>query len=125
MEFEHREIQEINPDIPAWLCIIIKKMMAKRVVDQFQTADEIAELLSSCLAHVQLQGHSPQPHSLEQRPPVAFKCTNRVRPMFCHTDTVRGNVNLRQQVRRGVNPFAIRIAELLVINFKGFVICLD
>lgn len=48
-----REIQEINPEIPAWLCFIIQKLMAKKPNDRFGSAAEIAEILQQCLAHVQ------------------------------------------------------------------------
>lgn len=48
-----RPIQEINPDIPAWLGSIISKMMAKRADNRFADAGEVAELLEACLAHIQ------------------------------------------------------------------------
>ncbi len=47
-----RPIREINPDIPAWLCSIIDKLMSKRPEDRYASADELAELLEDCLAHV-------------------------------------------------------------------------
>jgi hypothetical protein len=48
-----RPIREINPDVPDWLCGIIARLLSKNPDDRFQTADEIAELLAGCLAHVQ------------------------------------------------------------------------
>jgi serine/threonine-protein kinase len=48
-----RPIQEINPDIPEWLLVLIAKLHAKQPSDRFQTAAEVAELLSRCLAHLQ------------------------------------------------------------------------
>lgn len=48
-----REIREVNPDIPEWLCVIVEKLMAKSPEDRYQSAAEVAELLSACLAHVQ------------------------------------------------------------------------
>ncbi len=48
-----RPIREINPDIPDWLCGIIDRLLAKNPAERFQTADEVAELLAGCLAHVQ------------------------------------------------------------------------
>ncbi|MCA9059504.1 MAG: protein kinase, partial [Planctomycetaceae bacterium] len=48
-----RAIQEINPDVPDWLCRIIEKLMAKNPRDRFQDAAEVAGLLEKCLAHVQ------------------------------------------------------------------------
>jgi serine/threonine-protein kinase len=48
-----RPIREINPDIPEWLCAIIDRLLAKAPQDRYASADEVAELLGSCLAHVQ------------------------------------------------------------------------
>lgn len=48
-----RAIREINPDIPEWLCAIIRKLMSKQAEDRYQSAGEVSELLSACLAHVQ------------------------------------------------------------------------
>jgi serine/threonine protein kinase len=48
-----RPIREINPDIPEWLCDIIAKLHAKKPADRFQSATEVAELLSQHLAHLQ------------------------------------------------------------------------
>lgn len=48
-----RSIREINPDIPEWLCVIIAKLMSKSPEERYQSAAEVAELLSACLAHVQ------------------------------------------------------------------------
>ena len=48
-----RPIREINPDIPDWLCGIIDRLLLKNPAERFQTADEVAELLAGCLAHVQ------------------------------------------------------------------------
>ena len=61
---EPRPIQEINPDIPAWLCTIIAKLMAKQSCDRFQTAREVSLLLEECLAHVQQPSITPLPERL-------------------------------------------------------------
>lgn len=50
---EARPIREINPDVPDWLCGIIDRLLSKNPVERFQSADEVAELLAGCLAHVQ------------------------------------------------------------------------
>lgn len=50
---EPRPIREINPDIPEWLCTIIKKLMAKQAGERFDSAQKVAKLLEDCLAHVQ------------------------------------------------------------------------
>jgi formylglycine-generating enzyme required for sulfatase activity/serine/threonine protein kinase/tetratricopeptide (TPR) repeat protein len=56
-----RPIREINPDIPEWLCDIIAKLHAKRPADRFQSATEVAELLSQHLAHLQQPTLAPEP----------------------------------------------------------------
>jgi serine/threonine protein kinase len=47
-----RPIREINPEIPEWLEAIIAKLHAKSPSQRYQTALQVAELLSRCLAHV-------------------------------------------------------------------------
>ncbi len=58
-----KPIQEINPDIPQWLCQIIARLMSKQPDDRFESACEVAELLEECLAHVQQPTVVPLPHS--------------------------------------------------------------
>ena len=50
---EPRAIREINPEIPEWLCAVVQKLMAKKADDRYDSAMEVAELLETCLAHVQ------------------------------------------------------------------------
>jgi serine/threonine protein kinase len=52
-DIEPRPIREINPEIPDWLEAIVAKLHAKRAEDRFASAEEVAELLRRCLAHVQ------------------------------------------------------------------------
>jgi serine/threonine protein kinase len=47
-----RPLREINPDTPDWLAAIISRLHAKSPGERFQSAAEVAELLSRCLAHV-------------------------------------------------------------------------
>ena len=61
-----RPIRETNPDIPEWLCQIVEKLMAKRPDERFDSAEEVAELLEDCLAHVQQPTTVPLPSSVEQ-----------------------------------------------------------
>jgi len=39
---EQRAIREINPDIPAWLAVLVAKLLAKRPGERFATAAESA-----------------------------------------------------------------------------------
>lgn len=59
-----RNLREIRPEIPAWLCRIIEKLHAKSPADRYQSAAEVAELLRQCLTHLQTP-NVPLPVSLE------------------------------------------------------------
>jgi hypothetical protein len=48
-----RPIQEIIPEVPAWLCEIIARLHAKKPEDRFSSAREVADLLAGCQADVQ------------------------------------------------------------------------
>ncbi|MCG8651917.1 MAG: protein kinase, partial [Pirellulales bacterium] len=61
-----RPIREIKPDVPQWLCRVIDRLMAKHPADRFQNAEEVAELLEGCLAHLQ------QPTRVELPPCVTL-----------------------------------------------------
>ena len=54
-------IRSLNPEIPAWLDGIVRKLMAKKPDDRFQSAGEVAALLEQCLAHVQQPTAVPLP----------------------------------------------------------------
>ena len=65
-----RPIQEVNPDIPDWLCAIIDRLMAKHPADRFQDATEVAQLLEKCVAHLQQPAQVALPDSLAQWHPA-------------------------------------------------------
>lgn len=48
-----RPIRELNADMPGWLEAIIGKLLSKDARDRFGSAQEVAQLLQECLAHVQ------------------------------------------------------------------------
>jgi hypothetical protein len=50
---EPKHIRELNADIPDWFCRIVERLMAKRPEDRYSSAQELADLLENCLAHVQ------------------------------------------------------------------------
>src|SRR5207248_379582 len=56
-----KPIRSLNPDIPAWLEAIVMKLMAKDPAARFASAEEVAALLGSCLAHVQQPATVPLP----------------------------------------------------------------
>ncbi len=61
---EPRSIQEINPEIPDWLCAIVARLMAKQACERFAMASDVSRLLEECLAHVQQPSIKPLPTQL-------------------------------------------------------------
>lgn len=59
-------IGELNPDIPEWLCGLVRKLMAKSPEDRYESAAVVASLLERCLAHVQQPEFNPLPHAVAQ-----------------------------------------------------------
>ena len=60
-----RPIQELNPDIPEWLCAIVMKLLSKERDARFQTAKSVAETLEKWLAHVQQPAVVPRPFAVD------------------------------------------------------------
>jgi serine/threonine-protein kinase len=63
-EEQPRPLRTINPDIPAWLVAIVVKLHAKDPSERFQSAAEVADLLSRCLAHLEQPDAVPLPASV-------------------------------------------------------------
>jgi len=59
-----RAIREVNAEIPDWLCAIVDRLLAKEPAQRFQSAAEVAELLSQHLAHLQQPQMTPLPPAL-------------------------------------------------------------
>ena len=59
-----RPIREVNAEIPPWLEAIVAKLLAKNPADRFQSAGEVAELLSQHLAHVQNPAQVERPATI-------------------------------------------------------------
>ena len=67
---EPRPIRDLNPDVPPWLCEIVEKLMAKRPVDRFASASDVADRLGAWLAHaLQQPDVIPPPERID--PPTA------------------------------------------------------
>ncbi|MCA9009445.1 MAG: serine/threonine protein kinase [Planctomycetaceae bacterium] len=64
---EPRSMREINPDVPEWLSSVVQKLMAKSDYRRYGSATEVAELLETCLAHVQQPTTVPLPESLRAK----------------------------------------------------------
>jgi len=56
-----RPIRETNPEISEWLEAFIEKLQSKCREDRFETADQVADLLSQELAHLQAPTMVAQP----------------------------------------------------------------
>jgi hypothetical protein len=55
-----RPIRELNPYVPDWLCNLVENLLAKDPDERYQSASEVADLLSQFLAFVQQAG-TPMP----------------------------------------------------------------
>lgn len=53
-----RPILEVNPELPVWLVDIVNKLMSKNKEDRYQSAAEVADLLSEYLSLVQMKGQT-------------------------------------------------------------------
>lgn len=60
-----RPIAEINPEIPAWLSDVVQRLLEKHPDQRFQTAAELAEVLGTRLANLQV------PSQLARAPELA------------------------------------------------------
>lgn len=59
-----RCIREVNADLPDWLDQIVMKLLSKSPDDRFESAEQVANLLEGCLAHVQQPTATPLPELL-------------------------------------------------------------
>jgi serine/threonine-protein kinase len=48
-----RPLREVNPDVPDWLAAVVARLHAKSPAERFQSAAEVAKLLSRHLARLQ------------------------------------------------------------------------
>jgi serine/threonine protein kinase len=97
-----RPIGAINPDIPDWLAAIIAKLHAKDPAERFQSAAEVAELLSQHLAHLQ------QPQAVPLPPPVRppARATRRRRAVLAALLLAAGALAYLMFHRAEREPFA-------------------
>ena len=77
-----RALNEIVPEIPDWLVVIINKLLAKNPEDRFHSAKEVADLLALCQSELQSTGVVTCVNSSHQAPrdepsPAAQPSTSR------------------------------------------------
>ena len=104
---EPRPIRDANPTVPAWLEAFIERLMAKDRDERFQSAAEVAELLSRELAHLQDPRRHPAARALGCRrrtpgigsPPRVIKLWRRRRPPWLPSrrPQQRGNSKIAPQ----------------------------
>ena len=68
-----RPIREINAEIPEWLASIVMKLLAKEPARRFASAEEVAQVLEQCLAHVQQPTVVALPESLRSASAPHFR----------------------------------------------------
>ena len=61
---EPRAIEDLNPEIPAWLIGLIRKLHSKSPHDRGRSVADVARLLEQCLAHVQRPDAHPLPETV-------------------------------------------------------------
>jgi hypothetical protein len=71
-----RPIQEVNPEIPGFLCDLIARLHAKKPAGRFASAREVADLLGQHLAHLQQPNQVPMPEAVA-RPPATEPARKR------------------------------------------------
>lgn len=62
-----RAIRQSNPDVPPWLCRFVERLHEKEPQKRFQSAAEVADLLSRCVAHVQQPDTQALPRELQEK----------------------------------------------------------
>ncbi|MCA9057835.1 MAG: protein kinase [Planctomycetaceae bacterium] len=61
-----RSLRDINPDVPVWLEQIVMRLLEKSPDNRYASAETVAELLESCLAHLQQPASVSLPEELAQ-----------------------------------------------------------
>lgn len=64
-----RPIEEINPEVPAWLISLVMQLLSKQTEHRVQTAADVAVMLEGQLASLQQPGFSPSTTLVPTGPP--------------------------------------------------------
>ncbi|MFO1006552.1 MAG: protein kinase [Planctomycetaceae bacterium] len=63
-----RPLSEVAPQYPAWLGVLIHKLLEKQPSDRWSSSTEVAQLLEQCVAHVQQPAVFPLPEECQPIP---------------------------------------------------------
>ncbi|MBL8892374.1 MAG: DKNYY domain-containing protein [Planctomycetaceae bacterium] len=73
-------IRQLNPNIPDWLSNIILKLLSKNKQERYSSAQQLADLLARCLAHVQQPTSEPLPLEVAKLSAATSSTTGLARP---------------------------------------------
>lgn len=113
---EPRSIREINPEVPEWLCAIIEKLHAKEPSKRFQSAEEVAELLEDCLAHVQQPTTTPLPVGVQ---------TLATRTQSPSTSTLATRIRALLQRKPPISKLIAAAAFAFSLIFSGVLVVIE
>jgi serine/threonine protein kinase len=108
-----RPIPESNREIPPWLCDLIARLHAKKPAERFQTAKEVADLLSQHLAHLQQPGSVPEPPPVEQ-PDTPSTTSSRRRRLWLSAATLLSLVLLGVWLGPWLKRYALNTGYLWI-----------
>jgi len=74
---EARPVRETNPQTPAWLDALVQRLLSKSPGERIGTADELADVLAQCLAHVQRPTATPLPTVVSKLAPASKPAASR------------------------------------------------
>jgi hypothetical protein len=74
---EARPIRETNPQVPQWLDALVQRLLHKSPDQRLGSADELADVLAQCLAHVQRPTATPLPAIAMQLAPLGKPAKSR------------------------------------------------
>jgi serine/threonine protein kinase len=96
-----RSVREVNPDIPAWLDVFVRRLMEKDPAKRFESAAEVAALLEGYLAHLR------QPTTV--RAPSLPKC-----PTEAHHDP---QLSARHVALLATATMSIGLVSLMILSW--------
>lgn len=113
-----QSIREINAEIPDWLEHIITKLLSKDSCQRYDSAEQVAELLEGCLAHVQ----HPTVNSLPEIMPIRSLRARRWKPFVAAVIALGflGLILAGTIISRAGKSIRIAAGNYAVVIDKGF-----